>query len=402
MSYRMVVSSFVYKSGKGKYSTQWCFQQVIRIFTPMKLLRFLAFPFSLLYGCVLWLRNKFYDWNILKSTSFDIPVICVGNLSVGGTGKTPHIEYLIPLLSPQFKVAVLSRGYGRKTKGFLLSDINSTAADIGDEPLQFKTKFPELHIAVDEKRVRGIQNLLQLFPDIQVILLDDAFQHRAVKADFSIVLTDFSKPYFKDYVVPTGTLREFRMGIKRAQSIVVTKCPDVLVPIEKSVFQKAIQPKTNQQLHFSYIKYGEFVPFNKQIISPFGKEYYFEHHYSIVLFTGIANTQPLEYYLKEKTKNLVPVRFADHHAFTLTDIENIKKIFDNIASANKILLTTEKDVMRLKTPELSDALKHLPLFYIPIEIAFHKEDANSGSTNFNKQLLDYVTTIQRNSSIHSK
>lgn len=373
----------------------------------MKLLRILAFPFSLLYGLVLLIRNKLYDWNVLKSTSFGVPVICVGNLSVGGTGKTPHIEYLIRLLSPDFKVAVLSRGYGRKTKDFLLSDNNSTATDIGDEPLQFKTKFPEIPVAVDEKRVRGIKKLLELFPDIQVVLLDDGFQHRAVKPGFSIVLTDFSKPYFKDYVVPTGSLREFRRGIQRADSIVVTKCPDVLVPIEKAAFQKPIQPESHQQLHFSSIKYGDFIPFHKQGIAPFGKEYYFEHHYSIVLFTGIANTEPLEYYLKDKVKNLVPVRFADHHAFTLADIENIKKIFDNIASANKILLTTEKDAMRLKTPELSDALKHLPLFYIPIEIAFHKDETtspmnSSGGNSFNKQLLDYVTTIQRHSSVHSK
>jgi tetraacyldisaccharide 4'-kinase len=373
----------------------------------MKLLRIIAFPFSILYGSLLLLRNKLYDWGIFKSTSFSIPVISVGNLSLGGTGKTPHIEYLIRLLGVDYHVATLSRGYGRKTRGFLLSNANSTASDIGDEPLQFANKYPNTTVAVDEKRVRGIQKLLELFPKTQVILLDDAFQHRAVKPGFSIVLTDFSKPYFDDYVLPSGTLREFRSGIKRADAIVVTKCPEVLLPIERTRLEKAIQPKPHQSLYFSYITYGEFMPFHKETINPFTKAYYFERHYSIVLFTGIANTEPLEYYLKDKAKTVVPVHFPDHHSFTVNDIQNVRKIFDNIAPANKILLTTEKDAMRLKTPELSALLEHLPLFYIPIEIEFHQNDKNartgsSGADDFNKQLLDYVRANQRNSSVHQK
>ncbi len=353
------------------------------------------------------IRNKFYDWNIFASTRFQVPVISVGNLSVGGTGKTPHIEYLIRLLSPDFQVATLSRGYGRKTKGFLLSDNTSTAIDIGDEPLQFKRKYPQLPVAVDEKRVRGIKKLLELFPSIQGILLDDAFQHRAIKPGLSIVLTDFSNPYFEDYVIPSGTLREFRSGIKRADIIIVTKCPEVLLPIERERIEKSVKPLPHQNLYFSYINYGEFIPFQEETITPFSKAYYFERHYSIVLLTGIANTQPLEYYLKDKAKTVVSVRFPDHHVFTVNDLEHVKKIFDNIASANKILLTTEKDAMRLKTPELSAILKHLPLFYMPIEILFHEKDKNirmkdSGGEEFNKQLLDYVRTNQRNSSLHSE
>ncbi|MGB3948149.1 MAG: tetraacyldisaccharide 4'-kinase [Bacteroidia bacterium] len=372
----------------------------------MKVVRILAFPFSILYGLILLLRNKLYDWGVFKSTSFSVPVISVGNLSVGGTGKTPHIEYLIRLLGVDFQVATLSRGYGRKTKGFLLSNQHSTASDIGDEPLQFASKYPKVTVAVDEKRVRGIKKLLELFPKTEVFLLDDAFQHRAVKPGLSIVLTDFSKPYFDDYVLPSGTLREFRSGIQRADIIVVTKCPQVLLPIERTRFEKAIQCNPRQSLCFSYIAYGEFVPFHKQSISPFTKAYYFERHYSILLFTGIANTEPLEYYLKEHAKTVIPVRFPDHHSFTVNDIENVRKIFDNIAPANKILLTTEKDAMRLKTPELLAVLEHLPLFYIPIEIEFHQNDKNaprtgsSGANDFNKQLLDYVRTNQRNSSLH--
>lgn len=369
----------------------------------MKLLRIIAYPFSVLYGLLLLLRNKFYDWRIFRSTGFEIPVISVGNLSVGGTGKTPHIEHLIRLLTTDYQTATLSRGYGRKTRGFLLSDASCTASDIGDEPLQFKNKYPELPVAVDEKRVRGVQKLLQLFPSLQVVLLDDAFQHRAIKQGLSIVLTDFSKPYFEDQVMPSGTLREFRSGIKRADIIIVTKCPEILLPIECTRLQKSIKPKPHQQLYFSYIQYGEFVPFHKTTITPFSKAYYFEKHYSIVLLTGIANTQPLEYYLKDKAKTVVPVKFPDHHSFTLADIENVRKIFDNIASANKILLTTEKDAMRLKTSELSAILDHLPLFYMPIEVKFHEKDArmkDSGGEGFNKQILDYVRTNQRNSSVH--
>ncbi len=369
----------------------------------MKLLRIIAYPFSILYGLLLFVRNKFYDWGIFRSTGFKIPVISVGNLSVGGTGKTPHIEYLLQLLNADYQTATLSRGYGRKTKGFLLSDTSSTASEIGDEPLQFKNKYPHIPVAVDEKRVRGVKHLLQLFPSLQAVLLDDAFQHRAIKPGLSIVLTDFSKPYFDDHVLPSGTLREFRSGIKRADIIIVTKCPEILLPIERARLEKSIKPKTHQQLYFSYIQYGEFLPFHKTTITPFSKAYYFERHYSIVLLTGIANTQPLEYYLKDKAKAVVSVKFPDHHSFTVEDIENVRKIFDNIASANKILLTTEKDAMRLKTPELSEALNHMPLFYMPIEIKFHEKDArskDSGGEDFNKQILDYVRTNQRNSSLH--
>jgi tetraacyldisaccharide 4'-kinase len=374
----------------------------------MKLLRIIAFPLSVLYGTLLGLRNKLYDWGIFSSTTFQTPIISVGNLSVGGTGKTPHIEYLIRLLNEEFKVATLSRGYGRKTKGFVLANAQSTATDVGDEPLQFKSKYPEIPVVVDEKRVRGVKKILEKFPSIDIILLDDAFQHRAIKPGLSIVLTDFNNLYFDDFVMPTGTLREFRSGIKRADIIIVTKCPEILVPIERQQIEKKINPLPKQHVYFSHIKYGEFLPFHAEKLNPFSKAYYFERHYSILLLTGIANTQPLEYYLKEKSKNLVPVQFPDHHVFTATDIEQVKKIFDNIASANKIILTTEKDAMRLKCVELSAALEHLPLFYIPIEIDFYDKNKgtrlsiNTAGQEFNEQILHYVRTNQEHGSLHSK
>ncbi len=364
----------------------------------MKFLRIILFPFSLLYGCIMWLRNKLYDFKILPSTSFDIPTVIVGNLSVGGTGKTPHIEYLIRLLKQEFYIATLSRGYGRKTSGFVLAHTQSTSAEIGDEPLQFKKKFSGLRVAVDEERVRGVSNLLKEFPSLQCVLLDDAFQHRQIKAGFSIVLTEFSHLYSSDYIIPSGALREFKSGAARADVIVVTKCPEILLPIERKRLLNEIKPLPHQKVYFSYITYGEFIPVNFEGKNPFAKEFYFERNYSIALVTGIANTKSLEYYLKNKVKNIIPIKFADHHNFKKADVESIKKIFNNIAAQNKIILTTEKDAMRLKTSEFSDVLKDIPLFYIPIEIAFHDND----SELFNEQILNYVRKNQKHSSIHSK
>ncbi|MBL7883728.1 MAG: tetraacyldisaccharide 4'-kinase [Bacteroidia bacterium] len=358
----------------------------------MKFLRILLFPFSLIYGSIVFLRNKLFDWKLLSSKSFAIPTISVGNLSVGGTGKTPHIEYIIRLLKPDFYIATLSRGYGRKTSGLVLADTQSTSSDIGDEPLQFKKKFSGIRVAVDEKRVRGVASLIKEFPSLQCVLLDDAFQHRQIKTGLSILLTDFAKLYTSDFMVPTGALREFRMGAKRADIIIVTKCPDILLPIERKRLLSEINPLPHQKVYFSYIKYGNFISLNSEdTTTALTKEFYFERNYTIALVTGIANTKSLEYYLKHKVKNIVPVKFADHHHFNKSDIETIKKIFNNIATANKIILTTEKDAMRLKTSEFSALLKDIPLFYIPIEIEFHDKDKKE----FNEQVVKYVRSNQK-------
>jgi len=340
----------------------------------------------------------FYDLGLFSSKQFDLPTISVGNLSAGGTGKTPHIEYLIRLLKPEFYIATLSRGYGRKTTGFILSDTQSTASDIGDEPLQFKKKFSGLRVAVDGNRVRGIKHLLKEFPSLQSILLDDAFQHRAVKPGLSILLTDFSRLFVNDNLLPSGSLREFKSGMKRADIIVVTKCPEILLPIERKRLISEINPLPHQRIYFSYIKYGDFIPVTGDGTNPLAKEYYFERNFSVALLTGIANTRPLEYYLKDKIKNIFPIKFGDHHHFTKNDISNIQKIFNNIVTANKIILTTEKDAMRLKSAAYAEAIKNLPLFYIPIEIEFHNNDKQA----FNEQILHYVRANQKHSSIHSK
>jgi tetraacyldisaccharide 4'-kinase len=364
----------------------------------MKFLRIILFPISILYGWIVFLRNKLYDWKVIPSKTFDIPTISVGNLSAGGTGKTPHIEYLIRLLKPEFYLATLSRGYGRKTSGFILADTQSTAIDIGDEPLQFKKKFSNLRVAVDEERVRGINKLLIEYPSLQGILLDDTFQHRAVQPGLSIVLSDFSKLYYNDCMLPSGGLREFKGGVRRADIIIVTKCPTILLPIERKRLISEIKPLPHQKVYFSYIKYGNFVSLNSEGTNPLSKEYYFDRNFSIILLTGIANTKALEYYLKDKVKKLTPIKYSDHHHFTKEDIGNVQKIFNNIAAANKIILTTEKDAMRLKSPEFSELLKSLPIFYIPIEVEFHDKDKEQ----FNEQLINYVRSNQKHSNIHSK
>lgn len=342
------------------------------------------------------LRNKLYDRSFFPTTKPSIPSISVGNLSVGGTGKTPHIEFLINVLKNEFYIATLSRGYGRTSTGFVLADTQSTANDIGDEPMQFKKKFSGVRVAVDEKRCRGIEKLIANFPSLQAVLLDDAFQHRAVTPGISILLTDFSKLYSNDFVVPTGSLREFRSGAKRANIIIITKCPNVLLPIERKRLIDEIKPAPHQDVYFSSIKYGDFIPINIAK-NPFTKEYYFERNYSILLLTGIANTSSLSYYLKDKIKNVTHLKFPDHHDFSKRDIEKIKSVFDAITATNKLILTTEKDAMRLKNTDFAKIFKDLPLFYIPIEIVFDDKDKQALST----QIQNYVRTNQRNSSIHS-
>ena len=342
------------------------------------------------------LRNKLYDRNFFCSVKPQIPTISVGNLCVGGTGKTPHIEYLIQVLKSEFYIATLSRGYGRNSSGFMLADTQSTTSDIGDEPMQFKKKFNGIRVAVDEKRVRGVEKLLNHFPSLQAILLDDAFQHRAIVPGISILLTDFSKLYVNDFVVPTGQLREFRSGVKRADIIIVTKCPHVLLQIERKRLIDELKPLPGQEIYFSSIKYGDFIPLHAAK-NPFTKEYYFERNFSILLLTGIANTATLSYYLKDKIKNIDHLKFPDHHDFSKKDLEKVRVAFNNITATNKIILTTEKDAMRLKNTDFLTILKDLPVFYIPIEVVFDDKDKQA----LNSQIVNYVRTHQRNSGLHT-
>lgn len=306
----------------------------------MKFIRFLLFPFAVLYDLITTIRNWFYDIGIFKSISFDIPVIAVGNLSVGGTGKTPQIEYLIRLLQGNKKVAVLSRGYKRKTEGFVLVNDSHSSEDVGDEPLQFFKKFLTISVAVDANRVNGIQQLQkEVNPD--VILLDDAFQHRRVKAGFYVLLTKYGDLYSDDFVLPTGNLRESRRGVRRADVIVVTKCPENLSELEQERIIKKLAPKENQQVFFSTISYHKETGGKRQI--PLDQL----NEYEIVLITGIANPKPLLQFLEEKECKVHHLSFPDHHNFTSHEIKQIQAKFEKLSVEKKIMLTTEKDYMRL-------------------------------------------------------
>ncbi|WP_341214450.1 tetraacyldisaccharide 4'-kinase [uncultured Wocania sp.] len=316
----------------------------------MKLIRKILFPFVPIYYLVTWLRNKLYDLGIKKSVSYNFPVLCVGNLSVGGTGKTPMIEYLIKLLKNDFNVATLSRGYKRKTKGFQLADVHSTAESIGDEPFQFYNKFKnDVLVAVDSDRNNGIKNLRNLENKPEVILLDDAFQHRKVKAGFNILLTTYSNIYTEDFMLPTGNLREPKSSVKRANIIVVTKCPNDLKEAEKVVILNKLKLQSYQFAFFSSIAYSNEV-FSKDTSKNL------ESLYDFTLVTGIANAKPLVDFLKAKDLRFEHLNFKDHHEFSQQEIFQLEK--------QRLIITTEKDYMRLKQYE---SLKD-KLFYLPITI----------------------------------
>jgi tetraacyldisaccharide 4'-kinase len=321
----------------------------------VKLLRKILFPLVPIYFFATWLRNGLYDLGIKKPVSYNLPIICVGNLSVGGTGKSPMVEYLIILLKANYKVATLSRGYKRKMEGFQIANGTSSAESIGDEPFQFYTKFKnEIVVAVDSDRRNGIENLINLENSPELILLDDAFQHRKVKAGFNILLTTFDNPYFNDIVLPTGNLREPKGGARRANIIVVTKCPKELSEIKKQAIKKSINPKEYQYVFFSSISYS-----NSIISFKTSKNVDDLKYFSLV--TGIANASPLVNFLKDKNLKFEHLNFKDHHDFSLKDIENLNK--------KELIVTTEKDFMRLKQYE---SLKD-KLFYLPIEVCIDND-----------------------------
>lgn len=339
----------------------------------MKAIRFLLFPFAILYDLITSLRNIFYNKGIFKSTEFDLPVIAVGNLNVGGTGKSPQIEYLIRLLQDQYKIAVLSRGYKRKTEGFVQINSDHTAEDVGDEPLQFFKKFSKISVVVDANRVNGIQRL-QKEEQPDVILLDDAFQHRKVKAGFYVLLTKYGDLFTDDFLLPTGNLRESRRGSKRADAIIVTKCPKDISKNEKQGILKKLNAKEGQQVFFSTISYHPKTKgFQKVAIENL-------REYEIVLVTGIANPKPLLNFLDEQQCKVQHLKYADHHHFNEQEIQTIQNTFDQLTSDKKILLTTEKDFMRL-----SDTISELS--YIEIESTFLEN-----SIEFNQQILAYCNT----------
>jgi tetraacyldisaccharide 4'-kinase len=357
----------------------------------VNILRFLLYPFGLIYGILLMLRNKMYDWGIFKATSFDIPIISVGNLSVGGTGKTPHVEYLIRLLSDEYKIAVLSRGYKRKTKGFKIADDNSTVADIGDEALQINKKFKNILVAVDENRVNGIRKIKKQYPNIEVIILDDAYQHRSVKPGLSILLTDFHKLYTSDYILPVGKLREFRAGASRADIIIVTKTMRPLSPILARDLNDTIKPLSHQQLLYSYINY---LPLRPTTLTD--KNQLAHKISSVLIFAGIENIYPLLDHVSRMVNYMEYLKFSDHHLYSERDLNLIREKFDNLLGKDKIIITTEKDIVRFICPQVPAQLADVPLFYLPIEIKIH----NEYSKEFNNKIKDYVRKNRKDTTIH--
>jgi tetraacyldisaccharide 4'-kinase len=338
------------------------------------------------------IRNLLFDLHIFTSAQFSLPLISVGNLSTGGTGKTPHVEYLIRLLQSEFGLATLSRGYGRTSKGFRLAKENDGTEEIGDEPLQYFKKFRGIVVAVDESRRDGIKQLLSLEKVPELILLDDAFQHRWVKPGLSLLLTDYQKLYSNDYLLPAGSLREPITGAKRADVIIVTKTPKVLSPIISRDIVAKLKPTSKQLILFSYIRYGDWVPFGNgsALIFPARRVN------TILLVAGIANAYPLQEHLRQNCEELVTKSFPDHHRYSTKDMDAIQASFENIVSRNKIIITTEKDAMRLLSKQYEKWLSLLPWFYIPIEIEFHGDNKEQ----FNKLILNYVTKSTGNSSLH--
>ncbi len=336
----------------------------------MNFLRKILFPFSILYGCITYVRNFLFDKGILKSYSFDVPVIAVGNLSVGGTGKTPQIEYLIRLLSSNYKIATLSRGYKRKSKGFVIADSNSNTEILGDEPFQIHQKFPQITVAVDADRKNGIEKLVSLKDKPEVILLDDAFQHRRVKAGFYILLSAFDDLFCDDYLLPTGNLRESKSGAKRADVIIITKCPKDL----SEIAQQNIKNKIGLEvpIYFSYIDYDDFV--YNQNESKKVSEIKFSDK---LVIAGIAKPEPFFNYLEVSKDDCLV--YPDHHFFTEKDLNQIEA-----KSNNKIIITTEKDFVRL--------MKHhwkTPIYYLPIKSSFldKREELDNKILNYLVQNL---------------
>lgn len=355
-------------------------------------------PLSWIYGFFVGLRHFLYNIGVFSSKEYPIPVVCVGNITVGGTGKTPHVEYVVSILKEHYKIAVLSRGYKRKTKGMLEVFSDSKAIEVGDEPLQIKQKFPEVTVVVSENRQKAINWLLtKNNPKIDVVVMDDGYQHLAVKAGVYLLLIDFNNPIYDDHLLPFGNLRERPHHKSKAHIVIVTNTPDNIKPIEKRIIQKKLELYPFQYLFFTKIEYK-----NPVVVFP-GKfsavKYSFTRSkYYVLLITGIANPSPLKEYVKRFAIEVELLAFPDHHYFSAKNIEFIKSKFDAIPNDKKIVITTEKDAIRLKETPQNEPIQKIPIFYIPIEVEFLYNEKNM----FNQELIDYVRKNQPISSIYSR
>ncbi len=347
------------------------------------LVRVLLFPVSLLYGIGILIRNGLYKTGVLREISFNIPVIGVGNLTLGGAGKTPHIEYLIRLLSPYLQIATLSRGYKRKTKGFRLVKPGDNALDVGDEPLQYFLKYPKVVVAVSESRSIGIPFLLEKAPSTQVILLDDSYQHLSVKPHLNILLTEYDRPYSEDFLLPVGRLREWRNGADRADVIIVSKCPENLSNAEISEWSDRLNIKSDQKIFFSKYVYGplyHIIDGHRVTLSSFD---------SIILLTAIANEEYLMKYITANIANVQTMIFEDHHMFSPHEISLLKLTFDQIPEERKAIITTEKDATRLALHHEFILNRKLPIYILPLKVEFLGDDGPGFNALMKQQLLEF-------------
>ncbi len=365
---------------------------------PIRQKRFglICFPLSVLYGIVIAIRNQLFNFHILKQTEFELPILSVGNITVGGTGKTPHVEYLVKLLHKKFKIAVLSRGYKRKTREFIIASSKSTVSEIGDEPKQIQQKFPDATIAVSRKRVEGVQKLLIKHPELNAVILDDAYQHRHIKPGVSILLIDYTNPVFSDCLLPYGNLREKTHELKRAHIVIVTKTPENIKPIEKKIFSEELKLYPYQFLYFTSFSYEEPKPVFKKNKQRITYDFFKNPHVSILVLTGIANAQPLVNHLLKHSKKIHEFHFPDHHTYNKSDVEKIYEQYQKMPGKEKIIITTEKDAIRLREIKNINETFINSAYFIPIEVKF----LDNCSKQFNKDILNYVENNKEINRLH--
>lgn len=351
---------------------------------------------SLFYGIVSAIRNELFDLKILPSREFDLPIISIGNITVGGTGKTPHTEYIAQLLKSGFKVAILSRGYKRKTRGFFIVESTSKVKQVGDEPLQIKLKFNSVTVAVDASRVRGIEKLLALPEKPNVILLDDAFQHRYVTPGMNILLIDYNRLITKDSLLPYGRLRESASNKSRATIMIVTKCPAELKPIDERIITKELEVRPYQNLYFSTLEYGSLMPVFPEDITL--KSVVLVEGITVLLVTGIANPSPLNEYLRHGSHDIHEMNFPDHHQYISKDLDRINVKFDSLPTVKKIIITTEKDMVRFRDLDTVPENIRKNMYYIPLKISF----LNNAGKEFDRKILNYVKENKSNFDIYSR
>jgi tetraacyldisaccharide 4'-kinase len=356
----------------------------------------LLYPLSLIYGAVTGIRNFMYNADILPKHEFNLPVICVGNITVGGTGKTPHTEYLVGLLSKDFRVATLSRGYMRKSCGFRIASIKDDVSEIGDEPLQICRKFPGITVAVDSNRVNGVNSILREKPDTEVIILDDGFQHRRITPGLTILLTDFKRLMINDHLLPYGRLRENVRNMNRADIILITKSPEDISPIQRRIIVKEIDKAPYQNLYFTSLEYKNPLPvFMKSEEKSLSLANLDKDKTGVVMLTGISNPVPLKEYLSGYFKEIIHVSFPDHHKFTEKDILKVTAALHSLVSADKLIITTEKDAVRLREFTNIAELVRSSVYYIPLGIKFLNDDKDE----FDNLIIEYVRKNKRNNRI---